>query len=81
MSEPRKPRFAAFDLVELTEPIPGHEAGARGTVIVAGADDHASVDFAWTDHREPEEHIAVDVPARSLRLIEHRRRQQVPRSQ
>jgi hypothetical protein len=69
--------FNAFDLVELTESVADHQAGDRGTVMLAGPD-HVRVDFAWRDHHEPTEHDAVDVGNHSLRLIERRRDQQAP---
>lgn len=64
--------FAPFDLVELTEPVAGHAAGDRGTVMLAGPG-HVRVDFGWPDHKRPDEHERVEVQNGSLRLIERRR--------
>jgi hypothetical protein len=69
--------FDAFDLVELTEPVAGHAAGDRGTVVLAGPG-HVQVDFAWSDHNRPDQPGGVDVHASSLRLIERRRDQGMP---
>ena len=69
--------FDAYDLVELTEPVADHAAGDRGTVVLAGPG-HVLVDFAWSDHHQPNEHDAVECEDRSLRLIERRREQQLP---
>ena len=67
----------AFDLVELTEPVADRAAGDRGTVVLAGPA-HVLVDFPWPDLHQPNEHEAIDVKDRSLRLIERRREQQSP---
>lgn len=69
--------FDPFDLVELIEPVADHAARDRGTVVLAGPG-HVLVDFAWSDHRQPDEHDPIDVKNHSLRLIEHRRNQPVP---
>jgi hypothetical protein len=65
----------AFDLVELTEPVAGHGAGDRGRVVLAGPG-HVLVDFALSDHHEPNEHDVINVSTGSLRLVERRRDQQ-----
>ncbi len=39
---------------------------------------HAFVDFTRSDNHRPNEHDAVNVKNRSLRLIERRRKQQLP---
>jgi hypothetical protein len=35
-------KFEAFDVVELKEAIPGHDRGARGTIVVADSDVHVA---------------------------------------
>ena len=69
--------FDAFDLVELVEPVADHVTGDRGTVVLAGPG-HVLVDFARSDHHQPNEHDAVNVRTASLRLVERRRQQQLP---